>query len=43
MQEQDKQRICKFEESVILQIFGVVLFSVFSVVKGFTKIEKTPK
>ena len=29
--------------TVILQIFGVVLFSVFSVVNGFTKIKKTPK
>ena len=28
---------------VILQIFGVVLFSVFSVVNGFTEIQKTPK
>ena len=28
---------------LILQIFGVVLFSVFSVVNGFTEIEKTPK
>ena len=29
--------------TVILQIFGVVLFSVFSVVNGFTEIKKTPK
>ena len=29
--------------TVILQIFGVVLFSVFSVVDGFTEIKKTPK
>ena len=29
--------------TVILQIFGVVLFSVFLVVNGFTKIKKTPK
>ena len=29
--------------TVILQIFGVVLFSVFSVVIGFTEIKKTPK
>ena len=29
--------------TVILQIFGVVLFSVFSVVKGFTEIKETPK
>ena len=28
--------------TVILQIFGVVLFSVFSVVIGFTEIKKTP-
>ena len=27
----------------ILQIFGVVLFSVFSVVNGFTEIKKAPK
>ena len=30
-------------DTVILQIFGVVLFSVFSVVNGFTEIKKTPK
>ena len=29
--------------TVISQIFGIVLFSVFSVVKGFTEIKKTPK
>ena len=29
--------------TVILQIFGVVLFLVFSVVKGFAEIKKTPK
>ena len=29
--------------TVILQIFGVDLFSVFSVVDGFTEIKKTPK
>ena len=29
--------------TVILQIFSVVLFSVFSVVYGFTEIKKTPK
>ena len=29
--------------TVILQIFGVVLFSAFSVVNGFTEIKKTPK
>ena len=29
--------------TVILQIFGVVLFSVISVVNGFTEIKKTPK
>ena len=29
--------------TVILQIFSVVLFSVFSVVKGFTEIKKTRK
>ena len=29
--------------TVILQIFGVVLFSVFSVVNDFTEIKKTPK
>ena len=29
--------------TVILQNFGVVLFSVFSVVNGFTEIKKTPK
>ena len=29
--------------TVILQIFGVVLFSVFSVVNGFTEFKKTPK
>ena len=29
--------------TVILQIFGVVLFSVFSVVNGFTEIKETPK
>ena len=29
--------------TVILQIFGVVLFSVFLVVNGFTEIKKTPK
>ena len=29
--------------TAILQIFGVVLFSVFSVVNGFTEIKKTPK
>ena len=27
----------------MLQIFGVVLISVFSVVNGFTEIKKTPK
>ena len=32
-----------FYNTVILQIFGVVLFSVFSVVNGFTEIKKTPK
>ena len=32
-----------YPSAVILQIFGVVLFSVFSVVNGFTKIKKTPK
>ena len=32
-----------FFYTVILQIFGVVLFSVFSLVNGFTKIKKTPK
>ena len=31
------------DTAVILQIFGVVLFSVFSVVNGFTEIKKTPK
>ena len=31
------------QATVILQIFGVVLFSVFSVVNGFTEIKKTPK
>ena len=31
------------QTTVILQIFDVVLFSVFSVVKGFTEIKKTPK
>ena len=29
--------------TVILQNFGVVLFSVISVVNGFTEIKKTPK
>ena len=29
--------------TVILQIFGVVLFSIFSVVNGFSEIKKTPK
>ena len=29
--------------TVILQIFGVVLFLIFSVVDGFTEIKKTPK
>ena len=29
--------------TVILQIFGVVLFSVYLVVNGFTEIKKTPK
>ena len=29
--------------TVILQVFGVVLISVFSVVNGFTEIKKTPK
>ena len=29
------------EDTVILQIFGVVLFSVFSVVNGFTEIKDT--
>ena len=29
--------------TVILQIFGVVLFSVISVVDGFTEIKTTPK
>ena len=29
--------------TVILQIFGVVLISVFSVVNGFTEIKETPK
>ena len=29
--------------TVILQIFGVVLFSVISVVNGFTEIKKTPE
>ena len=29
--------------TLILQTFGVVLFSVFSVVNGFTEIKKTPK
>ena len=32
-----------FIGTVILQIFGVVLFSVFSVVNGFTEIKETPK
>ena len=32
-----------FPGAVILQNFGVVLISVFSVVKGFTEIKKTPK
>ena len=36
-------RLRKFLVSHILQIFGVVLFSVFSVVIGFTEIKKTPK
>ena len=31
------------QSTVILQVFGVVLFSVFSVVDGFTEIKKTPK
>ena len=31
------------QHTVILQIFGVVLFSIFSVVKGFAEIKKTPK
>ena len=35
-------QVCFFG-TVILQIFGVVLFSVFSVVNGFTEIKKTPK
>ena len=30
-------------DTVILQIFGVVLFSVISVVNGVTEIKKTPK
>ena len=30
------------ENTVILQIFGVVLFSVFSVVNGFTEIKAGP-
>ena len=34
---------CETYSTVILQISGVVLFSVFSVVNGFTKIKKTPK
>ena len=29
--------------TVILQIFSVVLFSIFSVVNGFTEMKKTPK
>ena len=32
-----------FLPTVILQNFGVVLFSVISVVNGFTEIKKTPK
>ena len=32
-----------FDTTVILQIFGASLFSVFSVVNGFTEIKKTPK
>ena len=32
-----------FTVTVILQIFGIVLFSVISVVNGFTEIKKTPK
>ena len=33
----------KYRWYVIIQNFGVVLFSVFSVVNGFTEIKKTPK
>ena len=35
--------LLQFGHTVILQIFGVVLFSVFSVVKGFTENKMTPK
>ena len=41
MFESDESKSDRF--TVILQIFGVVLFSVFSVVNGFTEINKTPK
>ena len=33
----------KINDTVLLQIFSVVLFSVISVVNGFTEIKKTPK
>ena len=39
----DVRIISDKKTTVILQIFGVVLFSVFSVVNGFTEIKKTPK
>ena len=39
-----KDRLAKDEVgTVILQIFGLVLFSVFSVISGFTEIKTAPK
>ena len=35
--------VLKGQSTVILQMFGVVLFSVFSMVNSFTEIKKTPK
>ena len=44
----EKKRLCMrllevVITTVILQIFSVVLFSIFSVVNGFTEMKKTPK
>ena len=39
----ENQLLHLWRYTVILQIFSVVLFLVFSVVKGFTEIKKTPE
>ena len=43
MQERGREREREKSNTVILQNFGEVLFSVISVVNGFTEIKKTPK